>query len=144
MAGKVKAKANSKVRIADNGYRFPEQLPVGEKLIDSFKNEWIIGKAICRGGFGEIYEARPHLIKSNLQIKINHKDYEYVVKVDHLIGPLFCEMNFYIRVAKHESITKWMNEKGKSLILFSMFNQIALIFVVIDDFNHCLQLFRII
>ena len=114
MAGRAKSKNfnnNGKVRIADNGYKFPEQLPVGELLIDSFKNEWVLGKAIARGGFGEIYEARPSLIKSNLPIKKN-KDYEYVVKVDNFVGPLFCEMNFYIRVAKHEFITKWMSDKG--------------------------------
>ena len=112
MAGKPKAKSNGKVRIADNGYKFPEQLPIGEKLIDSLKNEWLLGKAIARGGFGEIYEARPSLIKSSLSVKKN-KDYEYVIKVDHFQGPLFCEMNFYIRAAKHEFITKWMSDKGR-------------------------------
>jgi vaccinia related kinase len=112
MAGRPKAKnTNGKVRIADNGYRLPDQLPNGELLIDSLKNEWVLGKAIARGGFGEIYEARPSLIKSNLSIKKN-KDYEYVIKVDHFQGPLFCEMNFYIRVGKQEQINKWMNEKG--------------------------------
>jgi len=116
MAGKGKSKTTTpKVRIADNGYKFPEQLPVGEKLIDSLKNEWLLGKAIARGGFGEIYEARPSLIKSNLPIKKN-KDYEYVIKVDHQSGPLFCEMNFYLRAARHDSITKWMADKGIKFI----------------------------
>lgn len=117
MAGRpVKSKIqNGKIRIADNGYKFPEQLPNGELLIDSIKNEWLLGKAIARGGFGEIYEARPSLIKSNLPIVRKNKDYEYVIKVDHSIGPLFCEMNFYIRVGKHEMITKWMSDKSNDL-----------------------------
>lgn len=88
-------------------------MPDGEILIDSLKNEWLLGKAIARGGFGEIYEARPSNIKSSLGQSIKYKkDYEFVIKVDHLNGPLFCEMNFYIRAAKHEFISKWMSEKG--------------------------------
>ena len=120
MAGRPKVKQSSKVRIADNGYKLPDQLPNGELLIDSLKNEWKLGKAIARGGFGEIYEARPTLIKSNLPIKKN-KDYEYVIKVDHFQGPLFCEMNFYIRVGKHEFITKWKNEKGNHYLIHILF-----------------------
>lgn len=38
-----------------NGYKFPEKLPKGEILRDSFKKEWKLGTSIGQGGFGEIY-----------------------------------------------------------------------------------------
>ncbi len=34
------------------------------------------------------------------------------MKLDNIDGPLFAEMNFYLRVAKEESINEWMSKKG--------------------------------
>ncbi|CAG2111851.1 unnamed protein product [Medioppia subpectinata] len=46
------------------------------------------------GGFGEIYLCR----------RAGDKAEQFVCKVDNYDGPLFAEMNFYIRVAKEDSI----------------------------------------
>jgi serine/threonine protein kinase len=45
-------------RIAENGYRLPDPLPTGVILTDSTKRQWILGKSIGCGGFGEIYCAK--------------------------------------------------------------------------------------
>ena len=97
----------AKPRIAPNGYRLPDPLPAGEVLTDNTKSQWVIGKSIGCGGFGEIYAAKPFTDRSD--------QWNYVVKVDHQNGPLYAEMYFYHRVAKEESIRNWMREKSKCL-----------------------------
>lgn len=89
-------------RIAPNGYRLVDPLPVGEILTDNTKVQWIIGQSIGCGGFGEIYAAKP------VNERTDH--YNYVVKVDHQNGPLYAEMYFYHRVAKEEAIRKHMRD----------------------------------
>ncbi|KAI1294188.1 Serine/threonine-protein kinase VRK1 [Halotydeus destructor] len=91
-----------KPRIAPNGYRLPDQLPYGEVMTDSLKGQWVIGQTIGSGGFGEIYAAK--------QISDKTDNWNYVVKVDHKTGPLYAEMNFYLRVAREESIRNWMRD----------------------------------
>ena len=95
---------NGAGRIASNGYRLPDPLPPGEKLSDNTKKEWIVGESIGRGGFGEIYTAKPANDKSEC--------WNYVIKIDHRNGPLYAEIQFYHRVAKEESIREWMRVKG--------------------------------
>lgn len=108
-----KAQANGKAagpgkaagRIAPNGYRLPDPLPHGEVLTDSLKKQWVVGDVIGCGGFGEIYTAKPAAESLD--------NWHYVVKIDHNTGPLYAEMNFYLRVAKEESIRNWMKQKRK-------------------------------
>lgn len=95
---------NGAGRVASNGYRLPDPLPQGERLIDNTKKEWIIGSSIGKGGFGEIYLAKPANDKTD--------NWNYVIKIDHRNGPLYAEMYFYHRVAKEESIRDWMRVKG--------------------------------
>lgn len=74
-----------------------ECLKQGEILTDLNGKKWKLGKAIGVGGFGEIYLASDNLnddFKSNSQ---------YVAKVEvHTSGPLFVEINCYLRIAKQE------------------------------------------
>ncbi|KAG8238948.1 hypothetical protein J437_LFUL018698 [Ladona fulva] len=95
-----------KKRIAANGYRLPDPIRDGEVLTDIKDKKWRIGKAIGLGGFGEIY-----LASDDVHKPVN-QDAKYVVKVEpHSNGPLFVEMNFYIRAAQPEMIQSWMKER---------------------------------
>lgn len=67
----------------------------GEILSDLTGKQWKLGKAIGQGGFGEIY-----LASDNLEKETND-DAEYVAKIEtHESGPLFVEVNCYLRMAK--------------------------------------------
>uniref|UniRef100_A0A1B6CHP2 non-specific serine/threonine protein kinase n=1 Tax=Clastoptera arizonana TaxID=38151 RepID=A0A1B6CHP2_9HEMI len=98
---------NPKKRIAANGLPLPNPIREGEFLTDLSKKTWKLGRSIGLGGFGEIYLASDDL---NRPVSQNAK---YVIKVEpHKNGPLFVEMNFYIRVAKIEMIDSWMAKRG--------------------------------
>lgn len=56
-----------------NGYQMPVKIPNGEILTDVCKKQWIIGKSIGVGGFGEIYLAA--------SVDKAAADYKYVVKI---------------------------------------------------------------
>lgn len=93
-------------RFAPNGFRLPDPIREGEILTDVTKKQWKLGRSIGLGGFGEIYLASDDIKKPVGQ------DSQYVIKVEpHKNGPLFVEMNFYLRVAKSEIIEKWMKER---------------------------------
>ncbi|XP_066141531.1 serine/threonine-protein kinase VRK1-like isoform X2 [Euwallacea fornicatus] len=94
---------------AANGYKFAEPLPKGTLLKDISKKTWKLGHSIGKGGFGEIYCVQEEGSKEN--------DYPYVVKIEpHSNGPLFVEINFYIRFAKAANVASYKGEKGvKSL-----------------------------
>jgi len=49
------AKAAKKVPKKKGGYQMPEPIPAGEILRDISKGQWILGKSIGVGGFGEVY-----------------------------------------------------------------------------------------
>ncbi len=92
----------SKPRKAANGYRLPDPIPAGE-VVTAGKRAWRLGKSIGVGGFGEIYLAeevvgggagRPVTDDAKLAMKIE----------PHENGPLFVEMNFYIRAAQSEDV----------------------------------------
>ena len=57
-----------------------------------------IGTPIGCGGFGDIYSCR----------RKGERNDDYVIKLDHITGPLFQEMNFYMRAAKEEQIKTFM------------------------------------
>ncbi|XP_015594591.1 serine/threonine-protein kinase VRK1 [Cephus cinctus] len=94
-------------RIAASGCRLPERLPPGEILTDITQNQWMLGDSIGCGGFGDIYLA------SNDTTKPVGQDAKYVIKIEpHNNGPLFVEMNFYIRVARKHKIESWCKSQG--------------------------------
>ena len=50
----------AKVAVKKSGsYKMPPPLPEGEILTDFQKNQWTLGCSVGKGGFGEIYSARP-------------------------------------------------------------------------------------
>ncbi|PZC77484.1 hypothetical protein B5X24_HaOG203362 [Helicoverpa armigera] len=107
MAGRVK-KAAPKRKAA--GYKMPAPIPAGEIIKDNlFKKEWRIGPSIGVGGFGEIYSACDHTLKTK------GSDYPYAIKIEpHENGPLFVEINFYLRNANKDDIAKFMQSKKLS------------------------------
>ena len=44
-------------RRSPNGFLLPDPLPRGEILTDTIKQEWVLGRPIGVGGFGELYLA---------------------------------------------------------------------------------------
>lgn len=53
MSGKVAKKPLK--RKGANAYKLPDPISAGEILTDVAKKQWILGKSIGVGGFGEIY-----------------------------------------------------------------------------------------
>ncbi|XP_060526797.1 serine/threonine-protein kinase VRK1-like [Cylas formicarius] len=92
-----------------NGYKFAESLPKGTVLTDIAKKQWSLGPSIGKGGFGEIYSAQASDSSNN--------KYPFVLKIEpHSNGPLFVEINFYIRHAKAADIEEFQKQRGlKSL-----------------------------
>ncbi|KYM83135.1 Nucleosomal histone kinase 1 [Atta colombica] len=99
------AKAAKKVPKKKGGYQMPDPIPAGEILRDISKGQWILGKSIGVGGFGEVYSAAPYFEKIP-------KDYPNVIKIEpHGNGPLFVEMHFYMRNCKSDEIDSWQKKK---------------------------------
>ncbi|XP_021932623.1 serine/threonine-protein kinase VRK1-like isoform X3 [Zootermopsis nevadensis] len=100
------AEIEPKKRFASNGNRLPDPICVGEILTDITKNQWKLGRSIGVGGFGEIYLA------STSTYKPVGSDAQHVVKVEpHKNGPLFVEINFYLRAAKTDMIDEWKRRR---------------------------------
>lgn len=75
------------------------ELQKGEILQDKTGNKWKLGKAIGIGGFGEIYDISS--CKSTVNVDQKSK---YVAKIEkHSSGPLFVEINCYLRLGKLET-----------------------------------------
>lgn len=73
-----------------NGFSNDKQ---GDILMDLDGKKWKLGKALGIGGFGEIYEAT--------NISSRERNQSYVAKLEkHSNGPLFVEVNCYLRIAK--------------------------------------------
>jgi len=93
-------------RRSPNGFLLPDPLPRGERLQDSVKGEWVLGKAIGVGGFGELY-----LAAAATNGKLSNED--YVIKIEpHSNGPLFVEVHFYIRATKPEQLDQFRRDHG--------------------------------
>lgn len=108
----------SQPRIAPNGNKLPEELPIGHRLVDTTKRQWLIGPSIGSGGFGEIYLTKPYDKKvddlkrqTKEQITRESSKWTHVIKFEHFSGPLFAEINFYLRCAKQETIEEYMAAK---------------------------------
>lgn len=105
-------------RFAPNGNKLPERLPVGHRLVDTTKQQWLIGPSIGCGGFGDIYltrqydESRDDLKRlTQDQIIRESNSWTNVIKFEHFSGPLFAEINFYLRCARKETIEEYMLAK---------------------------------
>lgn len=104
-------------RFAPNGNRLPERLPVGHRLVDTTKQQWIIGPSIGCGGFGDIYLTRQYTDRDDLkrltqeQIIRESSNWTNVIKFEHFSGPLFAEINFYLRCARKETVEEYMTAK---------------------------------
>ena len=79
---------------------------LGEIVRSNTKDTWTIGKSIGVGGFGEIYLCSAGEGKcndgANLAMKIEPSEN----------GPLFVEMNFYLRTAKLDMVQEYTKKKG--------------------------------
>ncbi|XP_049266965.1 serine/threonine-protein kinase VRK1 isoform X1 [Rhipicephalus sanguineus] len=129
-------------RVAANGHRLPDPLPAGEVLTDLFRKQWRLGKAVGLGGFGEIYLASDEVSKP---VDANAA---YVIKIEpHSNGPLFTEINFYLRVGKAEQIDQWVKQRKLDYLGMPRFrgsgshehNGVKYRFMVMDRFGEDLQ-----
>jgi len=98
-------KAGGRAKKTATGYRMPDHLNPGTVLSDLNKKQWVLGKTVGTGGFGELYLA-----------KEGGKGEERVVKIEpHENGPLFVEMHFYIQAGKPDHLADYnKSSKGKS------------------------------
>ena len=137
-------KASNAKKKAANGYELPEHIDEGT-VVDALGQKGLqfrFGKSIGTGGFGEIYLASKDVSKNvgpeaTLAVKIE----------PHLNGPLFVEMNFYIRAASETYVEEW--KKKKNLKSFGMpclrgsgshmYNGKKYRFLVMDRFGKDLQ-----
>lgn len=88
-------------------YDMPEKIEEGFVLKDNRNNSFRVGPSIGIGGFGEVYSV----------CKEGERSYDYVVKCEPSEnGPLYVEVNFYMRCGKEEDIKNYQKSKGlKSL-----------------------------
>lgn len=90
----------------DTIYSKSKPFSAGIVLIDVLKNEWVVGKKIGEGGFADVYTVQ----KPNASTKG-----EYVAKIEPKDnGPLFTEVNFFIKCLKPDMIKEW-NKKSSFL-----------------------------
>jgi len=91
---------------AANGYKMPDPIPLGEVVHNNTKDVWTVGKSIGVGGFGEIYLCCVGENKCNDNATL-------AMKIEpHENGPLFVEMNFYLRTAKAEMVEEFRKKRG--------------------------------
>ncbi|CAG9824248.1 unnamed protein product [Phaedon cochleariae] len=87
------------------------QLKEGEVVTDISNKNWKLGKPIGIGGFGEIYEA------TDIISTKSKTDSSYVAKIErHSNGPLFVEINCYLRIGKSTTIEDWKREKHQRFL----------------------------
>ncbi|XP_072265610.1 serine/threonine-protein kinase VRK2 isoform X2 [Pyxicephalus adspersus] len=125
--------------------KLPVPMPEGWILTDTSKKSWRLGKKLGQGGFGLIYLASPDC---DAPVR---DDAAYVIKVeDHQNGPLFCELKFYQRAAKHDDITKWIQSHKLDYLGIprywgsgeTTYNSVSYRFMVIDRLGSDLHNFQ--
>ena len=100
-------------RKAANGYKLPDPIPGGTIITGTTKKQWRLGKSIGLGGFGEIYLASEEISRNV------GDDATLALKIEpHENGPLFVEMNFYIRSAQPHMVEEF--QKARNLKSFGM------------------------
>lgn len=90
------------------------QLKKNEKIVDNTGGTWKLGKVIGIGGFGEIYDV------VQCGAPKNSSGSQYVAKIEkHSSGPLFVEINCYLRLGK-SSMSKWnyFSKWGSAFFVF--------------------------
>ncbi|XP_012936158.1 serine/threonine-protein kinase VRK1 [Aplysia californica] len=103
-----RAAASGAKKAAPKAHKLAEQFPKDSVLRDLFKKEWLLGDVIGRGGFGLIYLASE---KNSHPVKGKGSNTDCVIKIEPKgNGPLFCEMQFYQRVAKLDLIQAFIQE----------------------------------
>ncbi|RUS68737.1 hypothetical protein EGW08_023501 [Elysia chlorotica] len=96
--------APKKAGRAPKAHNLAEEFPAGTVLQDLYKKQWQLSSVIGQGGFGLIYLASDEIAKINDERASNH-----VVKIEPKDnGPLYCEMQFYQRVAKPNLIQSFI------------------------------------
>lgn len=96
---------------AVTGHQLASTLRKGTELKDLRKKSWYLGEAIGSGGFGLIY-----LADDDKNSTGNDKA-KFVIKVEpHGNGPLYCEVAFYQRAARQETLTAWKNKTHLSYV----------------------------
>jgi len=99
-------------RRSPNGYLLPDPLPLGLTIRDLRGRTWSLGKSVGVGGFGEIYSAVEILNSPSPEVAPADKC-QYVVKVEPFLnGPLFVEVNFYLRTCKREAVAEYKHSSG--------------------------------
>ncbi|KAJ3661320.1 hypothetical protein Zmor_006605 [Zophobas morio] len=95
-----------KKRNCNNPVMSSINLKYGEILTDITGKQWKLGKVVGVGGFGEIYQVSDNFL-SDVKTDCN-----YVAKIEnHTNGPLFVEMNCYLRIAKQDMIERWKRDQ---------------------------------
>uniref|UniRef100_A0A023F9V7 non-specific serine/threonine protein kinase n=2 Tax=Triatoma infestans TaxID=30076 RepID=A0A023F9V7_TRIIF len=98
--------ALQKKRNPSTNDRVPDLIKQGEILCDVTKKKWRLGKSIGMGAFGDIY-----LASDDISRHVG-PDSRYVIKMEpHSSGPLFVEMNFYLRAAQEARIAEWKSRR---------------------------------
>jgi len=86
------------------GCKLAPKIPPGTVLHDVKQKKWVVGKPIGSGAFGDIYLAR----------YADREEEEYVVKVEpHSNGPLFVEVNAFLRLGLEQHRADWVPRNGK-------------------------------
>ncbi|KAJ8922209.1 hypothetical protein NQ315_004146 [Exocentrus adspersus] len=84
----------------------------GEVVSDILGKKWKLGKPIGIGGFGQIFQAADKASSDT-----NTNSTSYVAKIErHKSGPLFVEINCYLRIAKPEIIEEWKRDRNLSFL----------------------------
>ena len=104
-------------------------------MVSTNKIEWIVGKPIGAGGFGEVYTCH----------KKDEPTKQFVVKVDNHDGPLFVEIHFMCRACKDTIIDAYVKKRQidflgiPKMIGFGMNSDKKMRFLVIDRFGDELE-----
>ncbi len=99
----------------------PEHIPEGEVLVGlAGTKKWTLGSSIGVGGFGEIYSGRETGVFKEIPLAIKIEPHEN--------GPLFVEMNFYLRAASLESGTAVVTQLTLCAQILSTMEIITLLF----------------
>lgn len=100
-------------RRSPNGYLLPDPLPLGLTIRDLRGRSWSIGKSVGVGGFGEIYSAVEIVNSKPTENQSKQCQQQYVVKVEPFLnGPLFVEVNFYLRTCKRDHVDEYKAKSG--------------------------------
>ncbi|KAH1010036.1 serine/threonine-protein kinase VRK1 [Dendroctonus ponderosae] len=87
------------------------ELKKGEKIVDNTGGTWKLGKVIGIGGFGEIYDV------VQCGATENSSGSQYVAKIEkHSSGPLFVEINCYLRLGTCSMIEQWKTDKNMDFL----------------------------